>query len=585
MQGGNTMFQIRWIWENLKGYRKIYITALCLTVITQSMYIISPKLGQSVVDNYIYGENAAANLANNRRGLYLLLGGMILFTLIRTTLQYTANYCYEKSSQGLIYRVRTYLFDNVQKQDARFFDANRTGDIMTRLSGDLDMVRHSVAWVLKSLLEALVLFFSTVIFFFTIDALMAVCIISLTPIIFIVSAILNKKVGPLYQDLRDRLSGMNTAAEENISGNRVIKAFAREEYEKERFGKFNEDYSRANKNASLMWLNFYPAIEGTAQALAIVQLLAGGLFVISGRITLGEYTAFSSLIWTVSNPMRTIGNLVNDLQRFMASANKVIEFYYSRSTIVDRPDAIDCPERFKGDIEFKNVSFKYGDTEVLHDISFRINAGETVAIMGGTGSGKTSLVSLIPRIYDVSAGKVLVDGNDVHMLKLNQLRGNIGTATQDVLLYSDTIDGNIAFGDTSMSAEDVRKNAHLAAADGFIEKMPEKYDTIIGERGVGLSGGQKQRIALARALAVRPSILILDDTTSAVDMETEKFIQNSLKNLDFPCTKIIIAQRISSSENADKIIVLKDGKIEDIGTHKELIEREGYYREIYELQH
>lgn len=167
------MFQIRWIWENLKGYRKIYITALCLTVITQSMYIISPKLGQSVVDNYIYGENAAANLANDRRGLYLLLGGMILFTLIRTTLQYTANYCYEKSSQGLIYRVRTYLFDNVQKQDARFFDANRTGDIMTRLSGDLDMVRHSVAWVLKSLLEALVLFFSTVIFFFTIDALMA----------------------------------------------------------------------------------------------------------------------------------------------------------------------------------------------------------------------------------------------------------------------------------------------------------------------------------------------------------------------------------------------------------------------------
>ena len=579
------MFQIRWIWENLKGYRKIYITALCLTVITQSMYIISPKLGQSVVDNYIYGENAAANLANNRRGLYLLLGGMILFTLIRTTLQYTANYCYEKSSQGLIYRVRTYLFDNVQKQDARFFDANRTGDIMTRLSGDLDMVRHSVAWVLKSLLEALVLFFSTVIFFFTIDALMAVCIISLTPIIFIVSAILNKKVGPLYQDLRDRLSGMNTAAEENISGNRVIKAFAREEYEKERFDKFNEDYSRANKNASLMWLNFYPAIEGTAQALAIVQLLAGGLFVISGRITLGEYTAFSSLIWTVSNPMRTIGNLVNDLQRFMASANKVIEFYYSRSTIVDRPDAIDCPERFKGDIEFKNVSFKYGNTEVLHDISFRINAGETVAIMGGTGSGKTSLVSLIPRIYDVSAGKVLVDGNDVHMLKLNQLRGNIGTATQDVLLYSDTIDGNIAFGDTSMSAEDVKKNAHLAAADGFIEKMPEKYDTIIGERGVGLSGGQKQRIALARALAVRPSILILDETTSAVDMETEKFIQNSLKNLDFPCTKIIIAQRISSSENADKIIVLKDGKIEDIGTHKELIEREGYYREIYELQH
>lgn len=578
------MFQIRWLWENLKGYRKLYIIALCMTVITQSMYLINPNIGRKIVDEFIYSENAAENLANHSDMLIKLLIGMVLFTLLRTVFQYTANIFYEISSQGLIYRVRTYLFDNVQKQDARFFDQNRTGDIMTRLSGDLDMVRHSVAWVLKTLVEALVLFTSSAVYFFIIDPLMAVCILALTPIIFIVSWIFKTKAGPLYQDLRDRLSGLNTAAEENISGNRVVKAFAREEYEKERFDEFNSDYSEANKKANLTWLTFYPAIEGTAQALAVVQLVAGGLFVISGRITLGEYTAISGLIWAISNPMRMIGNLVNDLQRFMASANKIVEFYYARSTIVDRADAIDCPDRLKGNIEFKNVSFKYGDTEVLHDISFTVKAGETVVIMGETGSGKTSLVNLISRCYDVSAGEVLVDGNNVRMMKLKQLRGNIGIATQDVLLYSDSIDGNIAFGDTSMSDEDVRKNAKLAAAASFIEKMPEGYDTIIGERGVGLSGGQKQRIALARALAVRPSILILDDTTSAVDMETEKYIQNSLKNLDFPCTKLIIAQRISSAENADKIIVLRDGKIEDMGTHEELISREGYYREIYDLQ-
>lgn len=259
-----------------------------MTVITQSMYLINPNIGRMIVDNFIYGENAAENLANHPDMLIKLLIGMLLFTLLRTVFQYTANIFYEISSQGLVYRIRTYLFDNVQKQDARFFDHNRTGDIMTRLSGDLDMVRHSVAWVLKTLVEALVLFTSSAVFFFIIDPLMAVCILALTPVIFIVSWIFKKKAGPLYQDLRDRLSGLNTAAEENISGNRVVKAFAREEYEKKRFDEFNNDYSEANKKANLTWLTFFPAIEGTAQALAVVQLVAGGLFVISGRITLGD---------------------------------------------------------------------------------------------------------------------------------------------------------------------------------------------------------------------------------------------------------------------------------------------------------
>ena len=578
------MFLLKWLWKNLKGYRGLYIFALGLTCICQSMYIITPYFSQQIIDTFIFNDNAAQNLSDHRDVLIGMLLAMVGFTLLRTVIQYSANMIYETTSQGLIYRIRKVLYDNVQRQDSAFFDFYRTGDIMTRMSGDLDMIRHSVAWIIKTIVECLVLFTASTVFFFALDPLMAVCLLALTPIIFIITFVFKKKVGPLYVDLRDRLSEMNTGAEENISGNRVIKAFARESFENKRFNKMNKDYSEANKKAALTWLKFYPAIEITAQALSVVQLVVGGIFVITGRITIGQFTAFSGLIWTLSNPMRTVGNIINDLQRFTASANKIIEIYYGRPKIVDRSDAVDIKDRLKGEVEFKNVSFSYGKRQVLNDISFKINPGETVAIMGETGSGKTTLVELISRMYDPNSGEVLVDGHNVRMMKLEQLRSNIGMATQDVLLFSDTIDGNIAFGNSDMPEEDVYKYAKAADADGFIRKMPDSYDTIVGERGVGLSGGQKQRIALARALAVQPSILILDDTTSAVDLETEKNIQNALANLDFPCTKIIIAQRISSAKNADKIIVLKGGKIAEMGTHDELVAKGGYYREVYDLQ-
>ncbi|MBR1724177.1 MAG: ABC transporter ATP-binding protein, partial [Ruminococcus sp.] len=280
-----------------------------------------------------------------------------------------------------------------------------------------------------------------------------------------------------------------------------------------------------------------------------------------------------------------MGNYVNDFHRFMASAGKIIEIYYEAPTIIDRSDAEDTKDKLRGEIEFKNVSYSIGGKKILDDVSFHIEPGEQVVIMGATGSGKTSLINLIPRFSDCDSGEVLVDGINVRMHKLRKLRKNVSIATQDVLLYSDTIDSNIAFGDSELEEEYVKRCAEISAASEFIDKLPQGYDTIVGERGVGLSGGQKQRISLARALAVRPSVLILDDTTSAVDMETENIIRDGLENrLDFPCTKIMIAQRISTSRNADKIIILEDGHIADMGTHEELITREGYYKQIYELQ-
>lgn len=556
-----------------------------MTMIGQIMYLTNPIFGRKIVDTFIYNDNAAENLVSGRRLLIMLCLGMVVFTLVRTVIQFSSNMLYEVCSQGMLSKIRNYLFANVQKQDMTFYDRSSTGDIMTRLSGDLDMVRHSVAWIIKALLESIVLFTTSTVYFFILDPVMAICLLALTPLIFIISGIFRKDVGPKYVDLRERLSKLNTAAQENIAGNRVVRAFAREDYEIDRFSEKNKEYSEANKNAAMTWLKYFPYIETTAQGLTVVQLIAGGIFVITGRLTMGEYVAFSGLIWSLSNPMRNVGALINDLQRFMASASKIVEVYYSRPFIVNRSDAKEMSEKLRGGVEFKNVSFSYDGTPVLKDVSFKINAGETVAIMGETGSGKTTLVNMIPRLYDPKRGEVLVDGVNVRFIKLETLRRNIGMAMQDVLLWSDTIDGNIAFGNSDMPEEDVHRFAHAADADNFIANLSDGYETIVGERGVGLSGGQKQRISLARALAVRPAILILDDTTSAVDLETEKRIQENLAALDFKCTKIIIAQRISSAKDADKIIILKDGKISETGTHEELLKNEnGYYSEIYRLQ-
>lgn len=580
------MFQMKWIWENLKGYRKRYIFALCITVVCQIMYILNPTFASKIVDIFIYNENAAENLVTHKNLLIGLCGCIIGFTALRAALQFTANMLYETCSQGMLSRIRSFLFKNAECQDMSFYDKHSTGDLMTRLSGDLDMVRHTVAWIIKTFVESIALYLTTAVYFLCLDPILAICLIALTPLIFIISNIFKNKVGPKYVELREKMSKLNSSAEENIAGNRVVRAFAREDYEIDKFGTKNAEYSKANKDAAFTWLDFFPYIETLAQALSVVLLIVGGIFVINGRITMGVYVAFSGLIWTLSNPMRNVGSLINDFQHFLASANKIIEVYYSRPLITDRADAVACDERLKGEIEFRDVSFGYEKgKEVLSHVSFKINAGETVAIMGETGSGKTSLINLISRCYDATSGEVLVDGVNVRYRKLHDLRKNVGVAMQDVLLWSDTIEGNIAFYDSDMPFEEVKKYATLADADEFASRLSEGYDTIVGERGVGLSGGQKQRISLARALAMKPSILILDDTTSAVDTETERQIQHNLKNLDFNCTKLIIAQRTSSAKNADRIMIIKDGKVAQFGTHDELMQdKNGYYYEIYTLQ-
>lgn len=578
--------RLAWLWENMKGYRALYIISLIGTMTYSMMQLAVPYLSQSIIDLFLSGEQAAENLATKRDLFWSLIIAMVVFTLIRTSIVYLSCMGSEKVSQKVLYRIRTYLFDKIERQDMHFYAAYRTGDLMTRMTGDLDAVRHMIAWVIRTIVESLSLMGATVVYFLYMDWRLALCMFAIAPFIFLIIILFKNKVAPRHKALREKLAQMNTIAQENISGNRVVKAFAREKYEIEKFDECNTSYSKTNQKTALTWLTYYPYVESAANLMPVVLLLVGGIFLIKDQITMGQYVAFSSLIWAIANPMRQLGNIMNEFQRFAAASEKVMEIYYSEPEIVDKPDAIDRQERFAGKIEFKNVSFKYADGKlpILHDVSFIAEPGETVAIMGETGCGKTSLIQLIPRFYEPTEGEVLVDDIPVQDMKLHQLRKNIGLATQDVLLYSDSIDGNIAFGDSHITQDQVVKFARYSAASDFIARMPEGYDTIVGERGVGLSGGQKQRISLARALAVRPSILILDDTTSAVDMETEKQIQHSLNELDFPCTKIIIAQRISTTKYADKILVLQDGRITESGTHEELIAKKGYYYQVVKLQ-
>ncbi len=490
----------------------------------------------------------------------------------------------EQAAQAAVYNVRSALFERLLKQSPGFYATNRSGDIINKCTGDVDWINHFICYVTPKWVEMVLMLIAALVVFFSINWLYTLILFAVTPFSAIVAMKLARSVRPAFADAREQLSKLNTVVQENISGNRVVKAFVREDYEMDKFQKENQEYKRLNIKANMIWLKYGPVIDSIASIMTVLNLTVGGTLVALGRIDMGSLSLFLSLAWALNEPMILVGTLVNDTQRFLASCEKVMGLYYTKPDI-ENPSVDRSPKEARGEVEFRGVSLSYGSLKVLDHVDLHVNAGETVGIMGPTGSGKTSLVNLIPRFVDVTEGEVLLDGVDVRDYDLQELRRRIGLTMQDVFLFSDTVESNIVYGVPDLEMDKVIKAAKVADADGFIREMPDGYDTIVGERGTGLSGGQKQRISLARAIAKDAPVLILDDTTSAVDMETEQAIQKELASLERRATTFIIAQRVSSVMHADKIIILDNGKIVEQGTHSELMRNKGYYYNTCILQH
>lgn len=577
IKGCEKMESMKWIWQYVRKYRLLMIGVFILIFIASGISIIYPLLGGKVIDDVVY--------QNKTNLLIPLLLIMIISTIIRTICRYTYQIMCERIGQNSLFRIREDLYKKLQSLDFDFFNNTRVGDIMARMTGDTDAIRHFVSWVSYNILENVFLFSFAIIIMATIDWKLTLALVILTPLIAILTMKMSSKAQPVFYEIRESFSRLNSMVEENISGNRVVKAFAREDFEMKKFHEHNEDFKKRNLDSADVSRTYLPVLDSLAGMLVVITLIFGGYLVIKGQMTLGDLVAFNGFLWMLNGPMRMSGWLINDVQRFIASSFKIQDMMATDAKI---PIHAEKPApSLQGHVEFKNVSFHFEDdpnTDVLKNISLKASPGQTIAILGETGAGKSTLVNLICRFYDPTSGEILIDGVDARKWHVRELRNHIATVMQDIFLFSDTIEGNIAFGAPDATMEDVRRMARIADADHFIETMPESYDTIVGERGVGLSGGQKQRISLARALLKNPSILILDDTTSAVDMETEVKIQGELKKITENTTTFIIAHRISSVKEANEILILNHGEIIERGTHTSLLAEKGYYFDIYNKQ-
>ena len=570
------MGYIRWFLSFLKKYRVRMIVGLILVFITALLVLINPQISGMIVDEVIEGQHY------EKLGILLLI--MIGVTLVRSLLRFTFLMCFESSSQGLVYDMREEAYRKLMKEDFNFFNKNRTGDLMSRQTGDMDAVRHMVSHVIYFSFENILVFLMALVMIFSVNVKMALCMLIVLPFTLAVTLSQRRHIKPAFDRVRDCFSSLNAFAQETIAGNRVVKAFAKEDYELEKFDRENDGYRDAQLNAASIWMKYIPMFEILSQCLTIILMIMGGFMVIDGEMTIGNMVTVNGYVWMLNSPLRQAGWIINDLQRFLTAIEKIYKVYTTEPDI-KQPEHVVEKRKLKGSVTFDHVNYYTNDDTVLKDISFHVEPGQTVGIIGATGSGKSSLINLICRFYDVNQGRVLVDDIDVRNLNLQTLRGNIGIAMQDVFLFSDTIEGNIAYGNPDCTFEQVQAAAKIANADEFIREMPEGYDTIIGERGVGLSGGQKQRISLARAILKDPSIIILDDTTSAIDMETESMIQNELKKISDERTVFIIAHRISSIIHADQILVLDNGRLVERGTHEQLLAKKGYYSTVFHHQY
>lgn len=570
------MESIKWIFQYAKKYRLRMGIVLLLILLATAISVYVPMLTGRVVDEVIYEGNVEI--------LPALLLGIVGTTVLREVIRYSYRVLSETVGQNTIFKVKDDLYQKMQELDVDYFKQNQVGDIMARMTGDTETIRHFVSWVVYNVVENGIFFIVAIIMLTQINLPLTLAILCITPFLAYFAKRLCFEVRPTFGNIRESFSRLNSMVKENISGNRIVKVFVNEDYEIEKFRKHNEDFRTKNMESAAVWGKYIPILDTLTGSLQVIIMVLGGWFIMNDQMTIGEFVAYGQFMWMLSMPMRMSGWLLNDTQRFIASTQKIQDMLKAESAIqVENP----VQKPIEGEIEFKNVNFFFQDdleTKVLHDVSLQIPKGQKVAILGETGSGKSTLVSLISRFYDATDGDVYIDKVNVKKYDLKTLRGSISNVMQDVFLFSDSVRQNIAFSEPNISEAQVVASAMRADAHNFVTKLEHSYDTIVGERGTGLSGGQKQRISLARALLKEPAILILDDTTSAVDMETEFKIQEELKKIGDGITTIVIASRISSAIDADQILVMEAGRIVERGTHSQLVAKQGYYYEIYQSQ-
>lgn len=557
-----------------------YLLAIFSLVICVALDMLSPQLTKQIIDDVIGDGNLAA--------LKGILIGILIIGVGRFIFGYIKEFVFDITGAAIAADIRTDLFNHLQGLSADFFDRMKTGELMSRIKDDVDHIWDGLTYVSMLIIEVVVhtslILFCMFSLNWKLGLIPALCMV----ICAILAIYLEKKLNTIYEQISEENAKLNTVAEENLTGVRTVKAFAREKYEIGKFLSHNKRYYDLNMAQSKTFVKYHPLFSLVSKLLPLIVLLIGGYFYIykgtDTSFTLGDLSAFIQYSTNIVWPMEMLGWLTNSLSSAFASNKRLKKLYAEVPTIQDPSSPIVLPE-IKGKVSFENVCFCREDRQILSDISFTVEAGNTLGIMGATGSGKSSIIHLLQRLYDCSSGTIRLDDVDIKQLSLKQLRNSISLVMQDVFLFSDTIDENVRLGKKELLNRSLVREAALAAsADEFIEKLDQGYDTVIGERGVGLSGGQKQRISIARALSKQDPILIMDDSTSALDMETEHEIWQSLKELH-NTTKIIIAHRISAVRNADQILFLEDGRVAESGTHETLLAKKGLYYETYMAQY
>ena len=526
-----------------------------------------------------------ADVTNAPQALLTALISILIFAALRGLFSFLQAYWAEKNSQSVAYDLRNDLYAKIQRLSFSYHDKNQTGQLMIRATDDVEKVRLFIGQGLLQLVGAVILLTGTVIILFTSNVPLAWAAMPILPVAIITFVVFASLAQPMFSKVQQKLSYLNTVLQENLAGIKVIKAFTRERQQQAKFRHAADETMNQQIAVSRLFTFMFPFIFLVANLGQATILYLGGKQIIAGTLSLGAWQEFSLYLMYLFFPIMMFGMIVTQMGQAGASAERIFEILDAKSDIVDKPGALKLPE-VKGDVRFENVTFRYfgGGEPVLKDVSFEARPGETIALLGATGSGKTTIINLLPRFYDPSEGNITIDGYDLRDVTLDSLRSQIGIVLQETMLFSGTIRENIAFGKPEATLQEIRNAAQAAAAHDFIMSFPEGYDTHVGERGQTLSGGQKQRIAIARALLLNPRILILDDSTSSVDLNTEAQIQAALDTLMKGRTSFVIAQRISTVMNADKILVLDKGEIVEQGRHADLMEESAIYAEIYNSQ-